>query len=409
MPRDPAVADRRRFVVAVALALVALAFVGIALNTFTVSHGWGFDFDAYRQAAARLARGDPVCPTIGASSPIYQCWVLDGPFRPGPYGYYLYAPPLAVAFLPFTPPWLSVDTAALIWYGLRVALLATGCAVLPVRPTIRLLTFTVACFTEPVLIDLNLGNVSVVVTVLLAFLWRWLDRPVGSVALAIAMSVRPTLGILLGWWLLRRLWRPIAWTIVAGLVMVLVTLPFAGVQSYLDYLKVLRNVSEVTGVKNNLDLGSTVLLLGLAPWVAQLALLAGYALAVVAIAVSLRFDRELSFMVTIGATLLLAPLLWDHYLAILILPAAFLAQRGRVWGYALPLLGWLPQGALPLLAIAATLAPFLAIWPARAEPVTKDRPGGVDQAADAAPPPADQPAAVPAAAAAGSSTTASPR
>ena len=57
--------------------------------------------------------------------------------------------------------------------------------------------------------------------------------------------------------------------------------------------------------------------------------------------VSLRYDRETSFMVTIGATLLLAPLLWDHYLATLLLPAAFLAQRGRWWGLALPLLAWL--------------------------------------------------------------------
>ena len=68
---------------------------------------------------------------------------------------------------------------------------------------------------------------------------------------------------------------------------------------------------------------------------------------------SLRYDRETSFMVTIGATLLLAPLLWDHYLATLLLPAAFLAQRGRTWGLALPLLAWLPPEVLPLLAIVA--------------------------------------------------------
>ena len=57
-------------------------------------------------------------------------------------------------------------------------------------------------------------------------------------------------------------------------------------------------------------------------------------------------------MVTIGATLLLAPLLWDHYLASLLLPAAFLAQRGRTWGLALPLLALAAPPLLPLLAIA---------------------------------------------------------
>jgi hypothetical protein len=52
-------------------------------------------------------------------------------------------------------------------------------------------------------------------------------------------------------------------------------------------------------------------------------------------------------------------LLWDHYLSMLLLPAALLAQRGRWWGLGLPLLGWLPPEALPLLAVAGTLAPFV--------------------------------------------------
>ena len=70
-------------------------------------------------------------------------------------------------------------------------------------------------------------------------------------------------------------------------------------------------------------------------------------------------------MVTIGATLLLAPLLWDHYLASLILPAAFLAQRGRRGASLLPLLAWLPEPLLPVLAIAATLLPSCAGRPCR--------------------------------------------
>jgi hypothetical protein len=43
-----------------------------------------------------------------------------------------------------------------------------------------------------------------------------------------------------------------------------------------------------------------------------LALYGGYVLGLGAMIVSLRYDRDTSFMVTIGATLLLAPLLWDH-------------------------------------------------------------------------------------------------
>ena len=246
---------------------------------------------------------------------------------------------------------------------------------MPVRPTIRCLVFAVAAITNPVLIDLNLGNVSVFVTAILAFVWRGLDRPLGSVALAVAMSVRPTLGLVLVWYLLRRRWRPVVWAIATGLFIVLLTLPIAGIDGYRDYLTVLRNLSEVTGQANNLDLGSTVLRNGGGPLGASLALYGGYALGIGAMLVSLRYDRETSFLVTIGATLLLAPLLWDHYLSMLLLPAAFLAQRGRWWGLGLPLLAWLPQEALPLLAVAGTLAPFLVRRPReRSAPPDPDDP-----------------------------------
>ena len=94
--------------------------------------------------------------------------------------------------MPFTM--LSADAAEVLWYLVRLALLIVGCAVMPVRPTVRCLIFAVAAITCPVLVDMNLGNVSVLVTVILAFMWRGLDRPSGSVALALAMCLRPTLG-----------------------------------------------------------------------------------------------------------------------------------------------------------------------------------------------------------------------
>jgi hypothetical protein len=75
---------------------------------------------------------------------------------------------------------------------------------------------------------------------------------------------------------------------------------------------------------------------------------------------SLRRDAELGFVVAATASLLLSPLLWDHYLAMLILPAAFLAERGRAAGLLLPLLAWLPGEAFPWLVILATVLPFWA-------------------------------------------------
>jgi hypothetical protein len=152
----------------------------------------------------------------------------------------------------------------------------------------------------------------------------------------------------------------VLWTIGSGVGLIVLTLPVVGVDGYAEYLTVLRNLSDATGVKYNLDLSSTTLTLGGSEALAPVALFAGYAIAIGAILLSLRRDREVGFMVTITASLLLSPLLWGHYLAMLVLPAAFLAERGRPVAILLPLLAWLPGEWAPFVVILATLLPLWA-------------------------------------------------
>jgi hypothetical protein len=345
-----------------------LALVGIGVLTwaFTVwigrSPGWAYDFHAYYDAALRYA----------ATGSPYQAETLAGPFRPGPYGLYLYSPPLAILFVPLT--WLGENVAMIAWLGLRVGILALTCALMPVSGAIRLAALGVAALSAPFLFDLNLGNISLIVTFFAVLMWRWHDRPIAGVALAAALTLRPTMAIVAGWWLIRGRWRPVAAAAIAGFGIFAVTLPFVGLERWFEYLTVLRNVSNVTGVRSNVDLGSSVLLLGGPMWIAQIALYAGYLLAAGAVMFSLRKDRELSFVVTVTSTLLLAPLLWDHYLTLLIIPAAFVASRGRPWAIVLPLLCWLPlffaffihdlrgiaEFMLPYSAVIGVLLPFLA-------------------------------------------------
>ncbi len=348
---------------AVGLAAVGLTVLVAAFSIWIgQSPGWAYDFQAYYDAALRLtATGSP-----------YQTETLSGPFRPGPFGLYLYSPPLAMLFVPLT--WLGEQAAVITWLGLRVGVLALTCALLPVSTAVRFATLGVAALSAPFLYDLNLGNVSLIVTFLSVLTWRWLDKPMGSVALAASLTLRPTMAIVAAWWLLRGRWRPVLWTAISAGVIVLATLPFIGLDQWFEYAVVLRNVTNVTGVRSNVDLGSSVLLLGGPAWAASIALYAGYAIAALAVLFSLRRDRALSFVVTVMASLFLAPLLWDHYLTNLLLVAAFLASRGRPWGLALPLLCWLPlllavwfpglkgiaEAVLPYVALAGLLAPFAA-------------------------------------------------
>jgi alpha-1,2-mannosyltransferase len=324
-----------------ALAAVAIGDSG--------SIGRGYDFRAYWDAGERVL--------AGASA--YDPATLAGPFRTGGFGLYLYPPPLAVLLLPLHA--LGYEAADALWVVARIAALVAACAILPVPRWIRFAVFGATALASMTLVDLNLGNVSIVVLALAAVGWRYLDRPAGAGAIAVAVALRSPFAVLLAWQAVRHRWRALAWTLGAGIALILVTLPFVGVQGYLDYVRVLGNLRDTIGVPNNADLGSTALALGAPPAVATLALFAGYATALAtALFAALRRDAETSYITAVGATLLLSPVLWGHYLVLLALPAALLAARRWPLAVLLPLLGWLPDLCLPLVALAATVAPLLA-------------------------------------------------
>jgi hypothetical protein len=314
---------------------------------YVADDAWAFDLEAYVGAALRL----------GTQGTLYDAALMAGPFEPGPADLFYYAPPLGVAMLPFTG--LPIHDSSVIWYVLRVAALLAACALMPVRPTTRVLAFGVVALSWPVLKDAVLGNVSILLLLPLVMAWRWLDRPVGSLALAAAMAVRPSLGVFLLWQLLRRRWRAAAWTVAGGLGIIVLTLPFVGVDGYLDYVAVLGNLNVPQGASENRDLGGVAIMLGASGEVVTLARAASVLIAGMAVLLSLRRDREVGFMVTLMASLLLVPLLWDHYLATLLLPAAFLADRLRLVAILLPLLAWLPGPMLAGVVLAAMLLPFL--------------------------------------------------
>ncbi len=328
---------------------IGLIVLVLASSSFIGSQGFAYDFQAYDLAARRIAAGEPLYPSGTAAA--YNA----GRFN----GLYLYPPPLAIAFVPLTI--LSPDGAALAFFLGRIGLLALGCALLPVgRPT-RLATFGVACLSLPVLYDINLGNMSVIVFVGASAIWRWEGRPLGSIILAGTIAFRPQFGILLLTWLVRRAFRPIAWAIVAGLVIGALTLPIVGVSAWFDYVTILRELGSISTGPHNLSLGSTAAAVGLGGSAGQLALYAGYAVAIAAVVFSaLRRDANVAVVVGIMATLVLTPFVHSHYLTLLLVPTALLMDRGWWWAFALPLCGWLlPAEALPVLNVVAMLLPLL--------------------------------------------------
>jgi hypothetical protein len=332
----------------VLIAGLGLLWLLTALPTLVATPNWAEDFEAYGAAVERLAE----------SGTLYRLESLAGGFQPQGEGYYLYPPPFAIGFSPIAG--LDAETGALAWYLLKVGALALAAALLPVRPTTRLLAFGVSAFGFAVVRDLTMGNVSLLLLLALSAGWRWLDRPAGSIALGLATAVKGPTGVFLLWFAARRAWRPLAWMVATGLVVIVLSLPFVGLAGYLDYASMLTNVSDTATASQNRHVAVLAAELGLPATWRWSFLLATWILALGAVLLSTRRDPSMSYIVTASATLILAPLIWDHYLVVLMLPAAFLFERGRRWGIVLPLCSWAPAPLLPLVAVAALLLPFLA-------------------------------------------------
>ena len=331
----------------VLLAGLALVWLVSAWPALSTTEHWSIDWIAYRESVLRFAE----------EGTFYLSTSLEGPFVPVLKSLYLYPPPFGLAVTPLAA--LPQTEGAVVWYLIHVTVLVLTCALMPVRSLIRLWTFVIAAICLPVLSDFILGNVSSVLLLPLVLGWRWLDRPAGSIAIAIAASVRITFGIFLLWFLIRRAWKSMLWMLIGGAVMGLSALPIVGIEGYRDYFTMLGNLRAPLDLEPNRHIPVAVTALGLPDEIAWAALMATYLLALGAILASRRCDAEVGFMVTVAASTLLAPAMWGHYLALLILPAAFLAQRGRPWALALPLLAWLPQEFLSLWVIAALLLPFI--------------------------------------------------
>jgi glycosyl transferase family 87 len=316
---------------------------------------FGYDFSAYYDAADRL---------ITTGTPYQPDQTLSGPFLAGPKGLYLYSPLPAIVVLPLTA--LHFHDAATIYVALQLIALLAICLLMPVSWTVRLAILAVACLAPPVDQDLNLGNISLLMTLAGVVAWRFMDKPIAAVAITVSAALRPTMALVGAWWALRGRWRLIGWMALTALVLVVLSLPFVGIQGWLDYVTVLRNATHFEEVYRNWALNAIAYNGGLPdPW-PTLALVASFAIAIGALVFSLRRDRELSYVVTFTATLIASPLLWDHYMTHMLVPAAFMASRGRWYAIVLPLLCILPQQWLPVIAIVGVLVPFLA--PDRGEP-----------------------------------------
>jgi hypothetical protein len=353
------------------LALLALM---VGLIGAVAGKTFGYDFEAYAGAAHRLLDGQRLYdPNVSVA---------------GGFAIYLYPPPFALAVAPFVV--LPDEVARVVWFVLMAACLPLAALLMPVRRDTRWLIVIVGALNWPFLYSVKLGQVGPLLLLLFAAAWRWRDRrDLLGVAIALGTLVKVQPGLLIPWAAVRRRW-PAAVVAVAVCAAVCAAAALAtGPAAWFDYAALLGRVSSAVTTPHNCSPGAVLFQAGVPEALAGAIQTASTLLAVAAVLAAWRFaSDEASLMVTVLATQLLTPLLWDHYAVILLLPVAWLLERGRTWAVLFPLLGWISlfdqnawllASSVPILMFGCLAA---LLWEGRpAARLPRPVPAGVEAAA----------------------------
>jgi alpha-1,2-mannosyltransferase len=268
---------------------------------------------------------------------------------------FVYPPLAALLALPLAP--LSAGLAGAVAAAGLMAAAAATLLVLGVRDW--------RCYgalfgSYAVLGAVQTGNLTLVVGLGAALAWRWRDRPwPAALALAVPLALKLFAWPLLAFFVVTRRTGTAVRALAVAVALDLAAwavIGFAGLGGFPHRLSVLERLQAPRGY------GVMALAphLGAGPALGRaLSLVAGAALLGGAAAVARRADGERrAFVLAVAATLVLSPIVWLHYLALLAVPLA-VSHRRLHWTWLVPML-WLafPEhgGQHPLLLAAVTLS-----------------------------------------------------
>lgn len=286
---------------------VVPALLLVVVVAAVVSEGrTGSDFGTFWEAARAVLHGRSPYPDV-ASLP----HVAGPKFAP-----YVYPPVAAVSLVPLGV--LPYTLAALVFLGLGLAAVAAALLLLEVRDW---RCYGAAFASAPVFAAGGLGTVSPFLLLAVAAAWRHRDRALVC-GLCVAYLVSAKLFLWPVWlWLLRtRRFRAAAVAAGSAAAAVLGSWALIGFAGLHEYPRLLGRLTGLVGPHSysSYALGRA---LGLGGGAAQLAVYAVGALALAAAARRRADDRAL-LTAALGLSLLLTPILWPHYLVLVLVPIA---------------------------------------------------------------------------------------
>jgi alpha-1,2-mannosyltransferase len=328
--------SRRRIVDLAVFGEVPLLAVGW-FAWFTFGHGGGRDFAIFRQAGDAVLHGRTpyVAPTLHA---------LAANDR------FVYPTPFAYPFVPFAL--IPERPAAVLFLLCSSAALVAGLLLLGVRDW---RCHGAAFLGAPVMGALGVGAIEPFLLLLVAAGWRLRKSIWVGVLFAVAAAAKFFLWPLLVWVLVTRRYR-------ASVASAATLTAIAGVWLLADprgaewYPRTLERLNEVQRWKSY-SVQTLAVSLG-----ASNAFAAGLVVAACAIGVILVFrtraDERASLAVGVGVALVAVPVLWLHYLALLLVPVALYRPRlAAIW--LLPVVLWVtphPESLGSVWRIAVVLA-----------------------------------------------------
>jgi hypothetical protein len=253
---------------------------------------------------------------------------------------FVYPPPAAFFMAPFGAlPW----SVAVVAFTLSaIAALVLALRLLGVRDW---RCYALSLGALPMTSSLIIGTLSPFLVLGAAAAWRYRDRRWAVAAAIVGVVVTKIfLWPLFFWLLATRRYRTAATTVALGIGTVIVSWGLLGFDGLRDYP---HRLSRVAGLEQDKSYSPFALfrLFGLSPGSARLAVLALTVAAlgaVVAVARRKDGDRR-SFLVALGAGLVASPILWMHYLVLLVVPVALYRPRfGAAWF--VPLAYWYLPG-----------------------------------------------------------------
>jgi len=329
------------------LALVSVVTFVDGLDTGSI----GFDFrGAYLRAAREIVDGESPYPPV------------DG-FELASHSAYVYPPLLAFVIVPFTA--LSNGVAAVLAVLLAAALLVATLVVLDVRDW---RCYTAAALWAPTTNALHMASSSALLALAAALAWRY-RATVLPLAAAIGLGVATKLILwpLLVWTLVTGRLRPMAFAIAIAVGVTLPLWAVLGFDGLGRYPAMLRRLADLEAEESYSLVGAFTALGvgGTGARVLAIAVAAG--LLVLCVVYARRGDDARAFIAALSAGLAFSPIVWLHYLVLLLVPLAIVRPRfSAVW--LLPLLLWLTplngngdaiQPLLPTLVTAAVLVVVL--------------------------------------------------